>query len=53
LEATEIACLMNPPFPRLVRTSFVVAILDRAGRVLPAAGAGARRTFLSLQLATA
>ncbi|HJP89050.1 MAG TPA: hypothetical protein VJ850_08455 [Candidatus Limnocylindrales bacterium] len=39
---------INPPFPRLVSTSFVVAILDRAGRVLPVSGAGARRTFRSL-----
>ena len=38
---------INPPFPRLVSTSFVVAILDGAGRVLPVAGA--RRTFRSLQ----
>lgn len=40
---------VNPPCPRLVSTSFVVAILDGAGRVLPLAGAGARRTFRSLQ----
>ena len=41
---------INPPFPRLVSTSFVVAILDAAGRMLPVVGAGARRTFRSLQV---
>ena len=41
---------VKPPFVRLVSTSFVVAILDAAGRVLPVTGAGARRTFRSLRV---
>jgi len=41
---------LNPPFPRAVRTSFVVAIIDADGRVLPTGGAGARRTFRYLQV---
>jgi len=41
---------INPPFLRRVDTSFVVAILDHAGRVLPIPAGGARRTFRHLQV---
>lgn len=41
---------INPPFTRVVRTSFVVAILDDNGRVIPSSAAGARRTFRYLQV---
>jgi hypothetical protein len=40
---------VNPPFPRFVSTSFVVAILDRANKVLPVSTAGANRTFRYLR----
>ena len=41
---------INPPFPRLVATSFVVAILDDTGKVLATSAVGARRTFRYLQV---
>jgi hypothetical protein len=41
---------MNRSFTRLVSTSFVVAMLDSAGRALPATAADARRTFRYLSV---